>query len=280
LEHTVAPCPREACGQTRPRHDEGRRGRSGLANTSAALRCDAHCAKRAFFEPAAGHRHWTERVPSIGPAPASPASSWRASGAGGRLTLEIRWLAVASDTSKERAVRVGSKTAAPIHCTSCGAADRDTCERLFELLLAKEYRHDLPFGPLHGVTVACFFLQHPEHPKAPRALATLLALLKDYIDHGSATLQHEAEREGPSPQGNAQCRRESPYRRQSLLHRVAGHTASRSQMSRSTERSLPRNTRDGLTPGPERLSRLGQEAATLGLQNDRPRDRCHPQPTE
>jgi hypothetical protein len=123
----------------------------------------------------------------------------RGSGAGGRLTLEIRWLAVASDTSKANAMRGGSRAAAPVRCTSCGAADRDPCERLFELLLAKEYAHDLPFGPLHGVTVACFFLQHPEHPKAPRELATLAALLKDYIDHGSATLQHEAEREGPSP---------------------------------------------------------------------------------
>jgi hypothetical protein len=50
---------------------------------------------------------------------------------------------------------------------------------------------------LHGVTVACFFLQHPEHPRAPRDLAALLTLLKDYMDHGSAPLRPEAGRERP-----------------------------------------------------------------------------------
>jgi Family of unknown function (DUF5946) len=104
---------------------------------------------------------------------------------------------VASDSAKARAVRAGFKAAAPRRCASCGAADQDNCERLFELLLAKEYARDLPFGPLHGVTVACFFAQHPEHPRAPRELASLLALLKDYMDHGSAALRLEAGRERP-----------------------------------------------------------------------------------
>jgi Family of unknown function (DUF5946) len=110
-------------------------------------------------------------------------------------------LAVASDSANARDVRAGFKAAAPRRCPSCGAADRDNCERLFELLLAKEYARDLPFGPLHGVTVACFFVQHPEHPRAPRELASLLALLKDYMDHGSAALRPEAGRERPFAPG-------------------------------------------------------------------------------
>jgi Family of unknown function (DUF5946) len=104
---------------------------------------------------------------------------------------------VASDSAKARAVRAGFKDAASRRCPSCGAADEDNCERLFELLLAKEYARDLPFGPLHGVTVACFFVQHPQHPRAPRDVASLLALLKDYTDHGSAALRPEAGRERP-----------------------------------------------------------------------------------
>jgi hypothetical protein len=104
---------------------------------------------------------------------------------------------VASDSAKARAVRAGFKAAAPRRCASCGAADQGNCERLFELLLAKEYARDLPFGPFHGVTVACFFAQHPQHPRAPRELASLLALLRDYMDHGSAALRPEAGQKRP-----------------------------------------------------------------------------------
>jgi hypothetical protein len=95
---------------------------------------------------------------------------------------------VASGSGKARAVQPGLKASAASPCAGCGAAGPDTCERLFELLLAKEYARDLPYGPLHGVTVACFFLQHPEHPKAPREIASLLDLLQEHVEHGSATL--------------------------------------------------------------------------------------------
>lgn len=54
-------------------------------------------------------------------------------------------------------------------CRQCGATSVGACcEELFERLLALDHSRRPPWGPLHGVAVACFFLQHPAHPLAPR----------------------------------------------------------------------------------------------------------------
>ncbi|MER7847014.1 DUF5946 family protein [Kitasatospora sp. NPDC096077] len=43
-------------------------------------------------------------------------------------------------------------------CGECGARD---CTSLFHLLLALDHARAEPWGPLHGVSVSCFLLQHP-----------------------------------------------------------------------------------------------------------------------
>lgn len=54
-------------------------------------------------------------------------------------------------------------------CAACGAETAGaTCEERFERLLELDHSRREPWGPLHGVAVACFFLQHPGHPLAPR----------------------------------------------------------------------------------------------------------------
>ncbi|MEV4534499.1 DUF5946 family protein [Asanoa sp. NPDC049518] len=51
----------------------------------------------------------------------------------------------------------------------CGAPQvPHSCGELFERLLALDHSRQPPWGPLHGVVVACFFLQHPAHPLAPQ----------------------------------------------------------------------------------------------------------------
>lgn len=44
-------------------------------------------------------------------------------------------------------------------CDQCGAPD---CRPLFDHLLALEFDRPDPYGRLHAVTVAAWFLQHPE----------------------------------------------------------------------------------------------------------------------
>ncbi|MGI6877129.1 DUF5946 family protein [Amycolatopsis sp. 3B14] len=44
-------------------------------------------------------------------------------------------------------------------CAECGGAG--PCEELFHVVLALDHSRREPWGPLHGVTVACFLLQHP-----------------------------------------------------------------------------------------------------------------------
>ncbi len=36
-----------------------------------------------------------------------------------------------------------------------------SCEDLFHVLLALDHQRLAPWGPLHGVNVACYYLQHP-----------------------------------------------------------------------------------------------------------------------
>lgn len=66
-------------------------------------------------------------------------------------------------------------------CAECGAAG--LCAELFQVVLALDHSRQPPWGPLHGVTVACFLLQHPSRlPAADRARP--LALLDTFLDGG------------------------------------------------------------------------------------------------
>jgi len=75
-------------------------------------------------------------------------------------------------------------------CTQCGAQTAEaTCEELFERLLALDHSRQPPWGPLHGVAVACFFLQHPDHPLAPHGRNDpRWAVLQAYLAGGQQAL--------------------------------------------------------------------------------------------
>lgn len=49
-------------------------------------------------------------------------------------------------------------------CTQCGATGRAdlTCREAFDELLALEFADREAFGPVHHLTVACYYLQHPD----------------------------------------------------------------------------------------------------------------------
>lgn len=49
-------------------------------------------------------------------------------------------------------------------CTRCGATPRAglTCRDAFNQLLAFEFADREAFGPVHHLTVACYYLQHPD----------------------------------------------------------------------------------------------------------------------
>jgi hypothetical protein len=51
-------------------------------------------------------------------------------------------------------------------------------------VLALDHSRRPPWGPLHGVTVACYLLQHPG--RAPADRDRPLALLRAYLDGGAA----------------------------------------------------------------------------------------------
>ncbi|WP_309109960.1 DUF5946 family protein [Saccharothrix sp.] len=66
-------------------------------------------------------------------------------------------------------------------CPECGTTE--PCEELFHAVLALDHSRRPPWGPLHGVTVACYLLQHPSrlpegHRGPPREL------LRAYVDGG------------------------------------------------------------------------------------------------
>lgn len=46
-------------------------------------------------------------------------------------------------------------------CPECGAPGDPACEELFHELLALDHSREEPWGPLHGVAVSCYLLQHP-----------------------------------------------------------------------------------------------------------------------
>ncbi|MFD3564095.1 DUF5946 family protein [Streptomyces sp. NPDC058686] len=69
-------------------------------------------------------------------------------------------------------------------CPECGAPiDPRSCDELFHALLALDHSRQAPWGPLHGVSVSCFLLQHPSRLPAGDG-ATAWALLRAYLEGG------------------------------------------------------------------------------------------------
>ncbi|MFJ9446447.1 DUF5946 family protein [Kitasatospora sp. NPDC101235] len=69
-------------------------------------------------------------------------------------------------------------------CPECGASmDPRSCDELFHALLALDHSRQAPWGPLHGVSVSCFLLQHPSRLPADDG-AMAWALLHTYLEGG------------------------------------------------------------------------------------------------
>ncbi|MBD0691782.1 DUF5946 family protein [Streptomyces sp. CBMA123] len=65
-------------------------------------------------------------------------------------------------------------------CGECGARG---CAGLFHGLLALDHSRAQPWGPLHGVSVSCFLLQHPGRLPGDGG-AGARGLLRAYLDGG------------------------------------------------------------------------------------------------
>lgn len=94
-------------------------------------------------------------------------------------------------------------------CAECGAR---SCEDLFHALLALDHSRQEPWGPLHGVSVACFLLQHPSRLPADRG-ARAWAFLRAYLDAGLDEvnkLADRARRDNSHRGGPARAARDAP----------------------------------------------------------------------
>lgn len=70
-------------------------------------------------------------------------------------------------------------------CRQCGSRGGEAlCEELFDRLLALDHSRQPPWGPLHAVAAACFFLQHPAHRLAPSDRHAGWTLLQSYRTGG------------------------------------------------------------------------------------------------
>ncbi|WP_433179299.1 DUF5946 family protein [Actinoallomurus sp. CA-150999] len=79
-------------------------------------------------------------------------------------------------------------------CPECGAPVRPhSCEDLFNVVLALDHSRRPPWGPLHGVTAACFLLQHPSRLPAPHR-ARPWAILHTYLNDGLTAVTPLTER--------------------------------------------------------------------------------------
>lgn len=94
-------------------------------------------------------------------------------------------------------------------CAECGAPmNPRSCDELFHALLALDHSRQAPWGPLHGVSVACFLLQHPSRlPTDDGAMAW--ALLRAYIDGG---LDEVNQLVGQARRGNSHRAKDRPSR--------------------------------------------------------------------
>ncbi|TCP57465.1 hypothetical protein EV191_1011421 [Tamaricihabitans halophyticus] len=68
-------------------------------------------------------------------------------------------------------------------CSDCGAAAN--CAELFDRLLALDHAREEPWGPLHSIVVACYFLQHPA---AEADASTQWGFLQVYLRDGLAAV--------------------------------------------------------------------------------------------
>lgn len=90
-------------------------------------------------------------------------------------------------------------------CSECGTTGEIPCTTLFDRLLALDHSRAEPWGPLHGVVVACYRLQHPA--QLPEGPEVLLELLRVFVAEGSAG-----------------ARRFTEHRRRANSHRNRGRT--------------------------------------------------------
>jgi hypothetical protein len=73
-------------------------------------------------------------------------------------------------------------------CAECGGVvSPRSCDELFQELLALDHSRQAPWGPLHPVAVACFFLQHPSRVP-PESRSLYWALLHAYLREGLAAV--------------------------------------------------------------------------------------------
>ncbi|MFF4284301.1 DUF5946 family protein [Streptomyces sp. NPDC001633] len=87
-------------------------------------------------------------------------------------------------------------------CPECGhraSMESRSCDELFHLLLALDHARQAPWGPLHGVSVACFLFQHPSRLPADEG-AMAWALLHAYLEGG---LQEVNQLVGQARRGNS-----------------------------------------------------------------------------
>ncbi|BDM74707.1 hypothetical protein HEK616_81940 (plasmid) [Streptomyces nigrescens] len=69
-------------------------------------------------------------------------------------------------------------------CAECGVPmNSRSCDDLFQALLALDHARQEPWGPLHGVSVSCFLLQHPSQLPADDG-AMAWTLLHAYLEGG------------------------------------------------------------------------------------------------
>jgi hypothetical protein len=78
-------------------------------------------------------------------------------------------------------------------CAQCGAVSDTPCEELFQRLLALDHSRREPWGPLHGVAVACYRLQHPAS-LAEGAHTFPLELLRTHVAGGAEASRKLTER--------------------------------------------------------------------------------------
>ena len=89
-------------------------------------------------------------------------------------------------------------------CAECGAPMQPrSCDDLFHTLLALDHSRQEPWGPLHGVSVSCFLLQH--HSRIPDDDAMPWALVRGYLEGGLDEIEQLVEnaRRGNSHRLNA-----------------------------------------------------------------------------
>ena len=74
----------------------------------------------------------------------------------------------------------------------CGAIDSGLCTERFQQLLALDHSRAAPWGPLHGVAVACYRLQHPS-TLSPGEPAVLLRMVDAYRLEGLSGVERIAQ---------------------------------------------------------------------------------------